>query len=107
MEPLDIDAMKKAAKESESTKETRPFLLIKPPTFNKKTKEIEEDYAYRVKIDVPESKPLIRQITGKTSQRVSDVIDVEVLAVINDDEAPYGKATMFVTHKVLRDTAYT
>ena len=93
MEPLDIGKMKKrAAEQASASFEKRPFLFVRDPQKGK------PDAAYRVKID-----GVFRQYTGKESQQLRDAIDVQVIEVVDDSEAPKGSATLDVTREVLKN----
>lgn len=96
--PLDIGAIKKATKEQQSagTFEKRPFLFVRDPEKGK------PDAAYRIQID-----GAFRQYVSKEAQRTRDALDVIVLEVVNDSEAPKGAATIDCTRKVLKNKLST
>ena len=79
---LNIEAMDKAAESVKKDYEDLPFLWVKAPEGDTRS-------AYRVEIVGD-----FRKFTGKQSGIVHDCIDVKILEVVNDAEAPKGKASM-------------
>lgn len=98
--PLDIAALKKKAEEERKNApqgdyEKKPLLFVKKPDGTTNS-------AYRVKIDGESKSRGIRTFVGHESQIEHTCIDVVVLDVVNDSEAPAkGPATMVLKSVLL------